>query len=149
MKVTFCGAKPRLVPPPASLTVSTGLRFHRRCLLLLQLAARRHTPSPSPGPHQVCLAPPTPLQHHNQALSLSLCVAHGLHPGFFTYTRVLGTELSSRGRMTLGVGAIFWFISHTIPCQPKRLGLHIYSWPRQSSICQDASLRCCPKMLSF
>jgi hypothetical protein len=64
---------------------------------------------------------------------------------------VLGTEflLSSRGRMTLGVGAIFWFISHTMPCQPKGLGLHIYSWPRQPSICQDASLRCCPKMLSF
>jgi hypothetical protein len=59
---------------------------------------------------------------------------------------VLGTEflLSSRGRMTLGVGAIFWFISHTMPCQPKGLRLHIYSWPRQPSICQDASLRCCP-----
>jgi hypothetical protein len=30
---------------------------------------------------------------------------------------LLGTELSlsSRGRMTLGVGAIFWFISHTLP----------------------------------
>jgi hypothetical protein len=30
--------------------------------------------------------------------------------------RVLGTELSlsSRGRMTLGVEAIFWFISHTL-----------------------------------
>jgi hypothetical protein len=82
----------------------------------------------------------------SQPSSLSLCVAHGLHPGFFTYTRVLGTELSSRGRMTLGVGVIFWFISHTIPCQHKGLGLHIYSWPRQPSICQDASLRCC---LSF
>jgi hypothetical protein len=46
--------------------------------------------------------------------------------------------------MTLGVGAIFWFISHTMPCQPKRLGLHIYSWPRQPGICRDASLRCCP-----
>ncbi len=59
---------------------------------------------------------------------------------------VLGTELSlsSRGRMTLGVGEIFWFISHTMPCQPKRLGLHIYSWPRQPGICRDASLRCCP-----
>jgi hypothetical protein len=64
--------------------------------------------------------------------------------------RVLGTELllSSRERMTLVVGAIFWFISHTMPCQPKGLGLHIYSWPRQPSICQDASLRCCPNMLS-
>jgi hypothetical protein len=32
-------------------------------------------------------------------------------------TTVLGTELSlsSRERMTLGVGAIFWFISHTLP----------------------------------
>jgi hypothetical protein len=32
-------------------------------------------------------------------------------------SRVLGTELSllSRGRMTLGVGEIFWFISHTLP----------------------------------
>jgi protein-serine/threonine kinase len=31
---------------------------------------------------------------------------------------VLGTELSlsSRGRMTLGVGEIFWFISHTPQC---------------------------------
>jgi hypothetical protein len=30
---------------------------------------------------------------------------------------MLGTELSlsSRGRMTLGVEAIFWFISHTLP----------------------------------
>jgi hypothetical protein len=30
---------------------------------------------------------------------------------------VLGTELSlsSRGRMTLEVEAIFWFISHTLP----------------------------------
>jgi hypothetical protein len=30
---------------------------------------------------------------------------------------MLGTELSlsSRGRMTLGVGKIFWFISHTLP----------------------------------
>jgi hypothetical protein len=46
--------------------------------------------------------------------------------------------------MTLGVGAIFWFISHTMPCQPKEMGLHIYSWSRQPSICRDASLRCCP-----
>jgi hypothetical protein len=46
--------------------------------------------------------------------------------------------------MTLGVGVIFWFISHTMPCQPKGLGLHIYSWPRQPNICRDASLRCCP-----
>jgi hypothetical protein len=32
-------------------------------------------------------------------------------------TDLLGTELSlsSRGRMTLGVGEIFWFISHTLP----------------------------------
>jgi hypothetical protein len=31
--------------------------------------------------------------------------------------RVLGTELSLllRGRMTLGVEEIFWFISHTLP----------------------------------
>jgi hypothetical protein len=30
---------------------------------------------------------------------------------------LLETELSlsSRGRMTLGVGEIFWFISHTLP----------------------------------
>jgi hypothetical protein len=30
---------------------------------------------------------------------------------------LLGTELSlsSRGRMTLGVREIFWFISHTLP----------------------------------
>jgi hypothetical protein len=30
---------------------------------------------------------------------------------------MLGTKLSlsSRGRMTLGVGIIFWFISHTLP----------------------------------
>jgi hypothetical protein len=46
--------------------------------------------------------------------------------------------------MTLGVGGIFWFISHTMSCQPKGLGLHIYSWLRQRSICQDASLICCP-----
>jgi hypothetical protein len=52
---------------------------------------------------------------------------------------LLGTELSlsSRGRMTLEVGAIFRFISHTMSCQPKGLGLHIYSWPRQPNICQD------------
>jgi hypothetical protein len=24
------------------------------------------------------------------------------------------------------------------------VGLHIYNWPRQPSICQDISLRCCP-----
>jgi hypothetical protein len=42
---------------------------------------------------------------------------------------VLGTELSLslRGRMTLGVWTIVWFISHTMTCQPKGLGLHIYS----------------------
>jgi hypothetical protein len=45
-------------------------------------------------------------------------------------------------RMASGVGAIFWFTSHTMQCQPKGLGLHIYSWPRQLSICQYASLRC-------
>jgi hypothetical protein len=28
----------------------------------------------------------------------------------------------------------FWFISHTMPCQPKMLGLYIYSWPRQPII---------------
>jgi hypothetical protein len=30
---------------------------------------------------------------------------------------LLGTELSlsSRGRMTLGIETIFWFISHTLP----------------------------------
>jgi hypothetical protein len=46
---------------------------------------------------------------------------------------MLGIELSLslRGRMTLGVGAIFWFISHTMPYQPEGLVLHIYSWPRQ------------------
>jgi hypothetical protein len=44
--------------------------------------------------------------------------------------------------MTLGVETIFWFISHTMSCQPKGLRLHIYSWPRQPNICQDASLRC-------
>jgi hypothetical protein len=55
--------------------------------------------------------------------------------------------LIERG-MTQGVGAIFWFISHTMSCQPKGLGLHIYNWPRQPNIYQDASLRCCPKMLS-
>jgi hypothetical protein len=59
---------------------------------------------------------------------------------------MLGIELSlsSRGRMTLGVGTIFWFISHTMPYQSKGLGLHIYSWPRQASIYQDGSLRCYP-----
>jgi hypothetical protein len=62
------------------------------------------------------------------------------------HCNLLGTELSlsSRGRMTLGVGTIFWFISHTMSCQPKELGLHIYSWPRQPSICQDVVLRCFP-----
>jgi hypothetical protein len=39
--------------------------------------------------------------------------------------------LSSRERMTLEVEVIFWFISHTMSCQPKGLGLHIYSWPGQ------------------
>jgi hypothetical protein len=29
------------------------------------------------------------------------------------------------------LGQFFWFISHTMPCQPERLGLHIYSWPKQ------------------
>jgi hypothetical protein len=35
----------------------------------------------------------------------------------FSQVFLLGTELSlsSRGRMTLGVGEIFWFISHTLP----------------------------------
>jgi hypothetical protein len=48
-------------------------------------------------------------------------------------SKVLGTDLSlsSRGRMTLGVGVIFCFISHTMTYQPEGLGLHIYSWPRQ------------------
>jgi hypothetical protein len=34
-----------------------------------------------------------------------------------TASGMLGTELSLslRGRMTLGVGEIFWFISHTLP----------------------------------
>jgi hypothetical protein len=47
---------------------------------------------------------------------------------------VLGTELLllSKGRMTLRVGSIFWFISYTMICQPKGLGLHIYSWPMQA-----------------
>jgi hypothetical protein len=44
---------------------------------------------------------------------------------------------------------IFWFISHTMSYRPKGLGLHIYSWSRQPSICQDFSLRCCTKMMSF
>jgi hypothetical protein len=35
--------------------------------------------------------------------------------------------LSLRKRMTLGVGAILWFISHIMPYQPEGLGLHIYS----------------------
>jgi hypothetical protein len=52
--------------------------------------------------------------------------------------------LSSREMMTPGVEAIFWFISHTMTHQPEGLGLHIYSWARQPSICQDASLKCCP-----
>jgi DMSO/TMAO reductase YedYZ heme-binding membrane subunit len=34
---------------------------------------------------------------------------------------------SHRERMTLGVEAIFWFISHTMSYQTKRLELHIYS----------------------
>jgi hypothetical protein len=35
----------------------------------------------------------------------------------FLLLTMLGTELplSSRGRMTLGVEEIFWFISHTLP----------------------------------
>jgi hypothetical protein len=36
-------------------------------------------------------------------------------------------------RMTLGVGAIFWFTSHTMPHQSEGLGIHIYSWPRQQA----------------
>jgi hypothetical protein len=38
---------------------------------------------------------------------------------------MLGTELllSSRERMTLEVRAIFWFISHSMPYQPKGLEL--------------------------
>jgi hypothetical protein len=40
-----------------------------------------------------------------------------LKPVLDRINRVLGTELSlsSRERMTLGVGEIFWFISHTLP----------------------------------
>jgi hypothetical protein len=30
-------------------------------------------------------------------------------------------------RMTLGVGVIFWFTSHTMPCQLEGLGIHIYT----------------------
>jgi hypothetical protein len=38
-----------------------------------------------------------------------------------TIDNMLGTELllSSRERMTLGVGAIFWFLSHTITRPPR------------------------------
>jgi hypothetical protein len=32
-----------------------------------------------------------------------------------------------RKRMALGVGVIFWFISHTMPYQLEGLVLHIYS----------------------
>jgi hypothetical protein len=38
-------------------------------------------------------------------------------------------------RIILGVGAIFWFISHTRPYQPRGSGIHIYSWLKQPSIC--------------
>jgi hypothetical protein len=44
----------------------------------------------------------------------------GFKPNYIriaTKDTILGTELSlsSRGRMTLGVEAIFWFIPHTLP----------------------------------
>jgi hypothetical protein len=69
-----------------------------------------------------------------------------VHAQASSTTTLLETELllSSRERMTLGVRVIFWFISHTMSCQPKGLGLHIYSWPMQPSICQDAVIICCP-----
>jgi hypothetical protein len=38
---------------------------------------------------------------------------------------------------------IYFLHSTTMPYQPKGLGLHIYSWSRQPSICQDAVLICC------
>jgi hypothetical protein len=44
---------------------------------------------------------------------------------------IVGLLLSSRERMTLGVGVIFWFISYTMSYQPEGLELHIYSWLRQ------------------
>jgi hypothetical protein len=44
-----------------------------------------------------------------------------------TSSAVLGTELSlsSRGRMSLGVGEIFWFISHTLGLLLEQLGQHL------------------------
>jgi hypothetical protein len=37
-------------------------------------------------------------------------------------------SLSSRGRMTLGVGEIFWFISHTLPQCHASKGLEIHTY---------------------
>ena len=51
--------------------------------------------------------------------------------------------------MTLGVGTIFWFISHIMPYQPEGLGIHIYrllfSQAYANMLVRDASLRCCPQ----
>jgi hypothetical protein len=44
---------------------------------------------------------------------------------------VAGLLLSSREMMRLVVVVIFYFISHTMACQPEGLRLHIYSWSRQ------------------
>jgi hypothetical protein len=43
-----------------------------------------------------------------------------------------GLLLLLREMMTIGVGAIFLFISHTMSYQHEGLELHIYSWSRQS-----------------
>jgi hypothetical protein len=45
---------------------------------------------------------------------------HLVNRRWYLHKLLLGTELSlsslsSRGRVTLGVGKIFWFISHTLP----------------------------------
>jgi hypothetical protein len=64
-----------------------------------------------------------------------------LSDAFITTIPVLvaGLLLSSRKRMTLEVETIFWFISHTMSCQPEGLGLHIYSWPRQPAYAEMLS----------
>ena len=44
--------------------------------------------------------------------------------------------LSSKERMTLEVGEIFWSISHTmLQCHAnlEGLGIHIYSWPNSQA----------------
>jgi hypothetical protein len=97
---------------------------------------RTSSPMPSPAMTQRNRRWPMPCRHHHSSSSTSCVSSSWPTQQWSHYTRkywrapssasrhhrragdhrLLGTELSlsSRGRMTLGVGAIFWFISHTL-----------------------------------